>query len=75
VAIQATGLAPPNNLEAAIFATVTAGLYTAILSGDGGGTGIGWLKFISGTTTALLLGSALAGLGPMRRSRSDKVLA
>ena len=46
MAIQARGLAPPNDLEAAIFATVTAGLYTAILSGDGGGTGIGWLKFI-----------------------------
>ncbi len=41
VAIQATGLAPPNDLEAAILATVTAGRYTAILSGNGGGTGIG----------------------------------
>ena len=39
VAIQATGLAPPNDLEAAILATVTAGLYTATLSGNGGGTG------------------------------------
>jgi len=48
VAIQATGLAPPNDQEAAILATaVTAGRYTAILSGNGGGTGIVWLKFIS----------------------------
>jgi sugar lactone lactonase YvrE len=43
-AIQATGLAPPNNLEAAILATVPAGNYTAILSGSGGGTGIGLVE-------------------------------
>jgi hypothetical protein len=39
-AIQATGLAPPNDLEAAILATVAPGNYTAILSGNGGGMGI-----------------------------------
>jgi hypothetical protein len=44
VAIQSTGLAPPNDLEAAILATVTAGRYTAILSGNGGGTGIGLVE-------------------------------
>jgi sugar lactone lactonase YvrE len=43
-AIQATGLAPPNDLEAAILATVAAGRYTAILSGNGGGTGIGLVE-------------------------------
>jgi sugar lactone lactonase YvrE len=43
-AIQATGLAPPNNLEAAILATVTAGSYTAILQGSNGGTGIGLVE-------------------------------
>jgi hypothetical protein len=43
-AIQATGLAPPNDLEAAILATVAAGRYTAILSGTGGGTGIGLVE-------------------------------
>ena len=43
MAIQATGLAPPNDLEA-ILATVTAGRYTAILSGNGGGTGIGLVE-------------------------------
>ena len=46
-AIQATGLAPPNDLEAAILAPVAAGNYTAILSGNGGATGIGLLKFTS----------------------------
>ena len=44
VAVQATGLAPPNDLEAAILATVAAGNYTAILSGNGGGTGIGLVE-------------------------------
>jgi hypothetical protein len=43
-AIQATGLAPPNDLESAILATVAAGRYTAILSGSGGGTGIGLVE-------------------------------
>jgi hypothetical protein len=43
-AIQATGLAPPNDLEAAILVTVAAGRYTAILEGNGGGTGIGLVE-------------------------------
>ena len=43
-AIQATGLAPPNDLEAAILAPVAAGNYTAILSGNGGATGIGLVE-------------------------------
>jgi hypothetical protein len=43
-AIQATGLAPPNDLESAIIITVAAGNYTAILSGNGGATGIGLVE-------------------------------
>jgi hypothetical protein len=43
-AIQATGLAPPNDLEAAILRTVAPGNYTAILSGNGGGTGVGLVE-------------------------------
>jgi hypothetical protein len=43
-AIQATGLAPPNDLESAMVVTVTAGHYTAILQGNGGGTGIGLVE-------------------------------
>jgi len=39
--IQNTGLQPPNDLEAAILATVPVGNYTVILSGNGGGMGIG----------------------------------
>jgi hypothetical protein len=43
-AIQATGVAPPNDLEAAILVPVAAGNYTAILFGNGGGTGIGLVE-------------------------------
>ena len=42
--ISATGKAPPNDLEAAILAPVAAGNYSAILSGNGGGMGIGLLE-------------------------------
>src|SRR4030095_6474089 len=34
--IQATGLAPPNDLESAILRTLQPGNYTAVLSGKGG---------------------------------------
>lgn len=44
VAIEATGLAPTNNFESSIVVSVPAGNYTAILSGNGGGTGIGLLE-------------------------------
>jgi len=43
-AIQATGLAPPNDLESAMVVTVVTGRYTAILSGKNGGTGIGLVE-------------------------------
>jgi len=36
--------APPNHLEAAILTTVAPGNYTAILSGQNGGTGIGLVE-------------------------------
>ena len=40
-AIQATGLAPVSPLESAILTTLAPGAYTAIVSGVGGGTGVG----------------------------------
>jgi len=43
-AISATGKAPPNELEATLLATVRFGNYTAILSGNGGGTGTGLVE-------------------------------
>jgi sugar lactone lactonase YvrE len=42
--IQATGLAPPNDLESAIVRTVAPGNYTAILSGRNNTTGIGLVE-------------------------------
>ena len=46
-AIQATGLAPPNNLESAILRTLPPGNYTAVLSGKNSTTGIGLLEVYS----------------------------
>lgn len=43
-AIQATGRAPSNNLEAAILRTLPPGAYTVWLQGEGGGTGIGIIE-------------------------------
>lgn len=42
--IQATGLAPGNDLESAIVATLTPGSYTAVVSGTNGGIGTGILE-------------------------------
>jgi hypothetical protein len=42
--ITAAGLAPGNNLESAIAATLPPGLYTALLSGVNNGTGIGLVE-------------------------------
>jgi hypothetical protein len=39
-----TGLAPSNDLEAAYVGQFPAGGYTAILSGQGGGTGVGLIE-------------------------------
>jgi tRNA A37 threonylcarbamoyltransferase TsaD len=39
--ITAAGLAPANNRESAIAATLPPGLYTALLAGLNNGTGIG----------------------------------
>lgn len=39
--VEATTIAPTNNLESAIVATLTPGAYTAVLSGKNNGTGIG----------------------------------
>ncbi len=40
-AIQSSGYAPSDPLESAILTTLAPGAYTAILSGAGGGTGVG----------------------------------
>jgi len=43
-AIQEAGLAPSNNLESAIAATLMPGAYTALLSGVNNGTGVGLVE-------------------------------
>jgi photosystem II stability/assembly factor-like uncharacterized protein len=40
-AIQAAGFAPANSLESAILVTLNPGPYTAVVTGQGGATGIG----------------------------------
>lgn len=42
--IAQTGLAPPNDLDSAILATLAPGAYTAVLEGKGMTTGIGLLE-------------------------------
>ncbi len=42
--IEATGLAPGNELESAILTTLDPGSYTVILQGQDGGTGIGLVE-------------------------------
>jgi hypothetical protein len=39
-----TGIAPTNDLESAILATLDPGLYTAIVQGKNGGTGVGLVE-------------------------------
>jgi hypothetical protein len=42
--IQSSGFAPSNPLESAIYITLDPGAYTAIVSGVGGGTGVGLVE-------------------------------
>lgn len=51
-AIEATGLAPQNNLESAIVVTLAPGAYTAIVSGKNGGTGNALAEVYDLNTTA-----------------------
>jgi hypothetical protein len=45
--IEAIGIAPPDNRESAILATLSPGHYTAIVSGKNGAMGIGLVEFYS----------------------------
>ena len=42
--IASTGLAPTNDLESAIVSTLDPGSYTAVVSGQNGGTGVGLVE-------------------------------
>lgn len=52
--IQATGLQPSNDLDSAIVITLNPGAYTAIVVGNGGGTGIGLCEVYEVSGTAVL---------------------
>lgn len=45
--LEATGLQPPHDLEAAISADLTSGAYTALLRGKNNATGVGLIEFYS----------------------------
>ena len=49
--IEATGIAPTHDLESAIVTTLAPGRYTAILSGNNGGTGTGLIEVYDHDTT------------------------
>jgi hypothetical protein len=42
--VQSSGFAPSNALESAIYVTLDPGAYTAIVSGVGGGVGVGLVE-------------------------------
>jgi hypothetical protein len=46
-AIQASGLAPSNDLESALLRVLPAGSYTAIVRGNANGTGVGLVEAYS----------------------------
>jgi hypothetical protein len=50
--IQSKGLAPSNELESAIAATLAPGNYTAIVRGNGGGTGVALVEVYDVETAA-----------------------
>jgi hypothetical protein len=64
--IQATGLAPPNDVEAAIVATLNAGFYAAVVRGRDGGTGtaIGEVYDLDASNTSSSL-TAFGARGPV----------
>jgi hypothetical protein len=55
--ISVTGLAPSSDLESAIDATLSPGNYTAILRGNGTGTGIGLIEVFDVSPSASKLGN------------------
>ena len=72
IEIAATGIAPPNDLESALIATLAPGSYTFILRGHNGGTGVGLVEAYDLSITAR---AALANISARGFVESgDKVL-
>ena len=63
-AIAATGLAPPNDSESAILATLQPGSYTVVQAGANGGTGAGLLEIydLDPVATSTLVNMSTRGL-------------
>ncbi|MDQ6765110.1 MAG: DUF4331 domain-containing protein [Verrucomicrobiota bacterium] len=67
--ITGTGLAPTNPKEAAIVTTLPPGLYTAVVSGAGGKTGVALVEMYDLDTTSITTG------GPLRQIDREGVPA
>jgi hypothetical protein len=88
-AIQATGIAPTNDLESAIVATLSPGAYTAIVSGNGNTSGIALVEVydldqsldskLANISTRALVGTneniIIAGFLISNRTASDRIVA
>jgi Ice-binding-like len=87
--IQATGIAPTNDLESAIVATLSPGAYTAIVSGNGNTSGIALVEVydldqsldskLANISTRAFVGTSenivIAGFLISNRTASDRVVA
>ncbi len=74
-AIKATGLAPTNDLEAAIDATLQPGNYTGIIRGNNAGTGIGLIEVYDLDTAAASKLSNLSTRGFVGGTPGDAIIA
>lgn len=67
--LTARGFAPPHQLESGIFATLSPGLFTAILAGKNGGVGIGLVEIYRVNSDTLTVTSmADSGAGSLRQA-------
>lgn len=55
--ITASGLAPENDADSAIIATLAPGKYTAVLAGKNSGTGVGLVEVYDDDTSGAVLGN------------------
>jgi hypothetical protein len=71
--LTAQGLAPQNPLESGIFASLSPGLFTAILAGKNGGTGLGLVEVYGGldASTLIVTNKLDSGAGSLRQALTD----
>ena len=71
--LTAHGFAPANPLESGIFATLSPGLFTAILAEKNGGVGIGLVEIfrVSPAKTLTVISPADSGAGSLRQALAD----